>query len=182
MPSKKGEGSNQYCSETQTKLKVKALKRLESNNFNLKKTATELHIAPNTLRYWQKTMGEEIFTKKPDAHLVQQAVNTEKRVEITKLETKVKIELAISMATDIMIERLTDPKTKKKISNKDIIALMRIKAEEVANAANKNQAFSEVLERLVKAEGARRKVIVSDVEVVSEEVLEESQVLNDEKE
>lgn len=170
MPSKKGEGSNQYCSAAQKKLKVKALKRLEANNFNLKKTATELHIAPNTLRYWQQTMGDEVFTKTADTHLVQQAVNTEKRVEIAKMETKVKIELAISMATDIMIDRLNDPKTKKKISNKDIISLMKIKAEEVDSSANKGQAFNEILNRLVMAEGARRKVIsVEDVESVPEE-------------
>jgi len=60
----------------------------------LKKTATELHIDPNTLRYWQEKIGAEVFTKTADAHLARQAVNIDKRVEVAKLETNVKIEMA----------------------------------------------------------------------------------------
>jgi len=152
--------------------KIKALKRLEVNGFNLMKTEKELGISVPSLKRWRDELGTEVFGKQPRADIAVRAANAETELKIVRIDIQKRKEETAHMAIDILQARLQDPRQAKKISAGILIEIINLPVVNLS-APTGGDAFTNAINKLAQFEMEKEQ---------RKQKYEEAQVLDSEKE
>jgi len=131
--------------------KIKALKRLEANNFNLAKTSQSIGVSVDSLRRWSAALGEDVFGKQPRADIAVRVANSEAELRIIRLDLQKRKEELAHKSIDILQERLRDPKKASKISISTLIEIIKLPPV-VLNQPCGADSFSDAINRLARFE------------------------------
>lgn len=153
--------------------RIKALKRLEVNGFNLMKTEKELGISVPSLKRWRDELGTEVFGKQPRADIAVRMANSEAELCITRNDVQKHKEEIAHKALDKLSFMMDDPRNKiqKLFTPSVLIEIAKLPTEVAGPGTSGGDAISNAINKLAQfeMEKEQRKKAYENAQILKDE-------------